>query len=108
MNQGQLKDPVSHIFLAGAVGSILVSDTRDSRFELFYRDDKYFYRSQRSWGMVIFSQASVILSTGGVPAHVGGAWSWGDGSAPGGGGASSRGEVPGLDPLGQLLCVNQP
>ena len=25
-------------------GSILVSDTRDSRFELFYRDDKYFYR----------------------------------------------------------------
>ena len=26
-----------------------------------------FYRPQRSWGKVIFSQASVILLTGGVP-----------------------------------------
>ena len=27
----------------------------------------YFYRSQRSWGKVIFSHASVILFTGGLP-----------------------------------------
>ena len=48
----------------------------------------YFYRPQRSWGKVIFSQASVILLTGGVPApglmsgH-GGSAPWGV-SAPGG------------------------
>ena len=32
-------------------------------------DGLYFYRPQRSWGKVIFSQASVILSTvgGGLP-----------------------------------------
>ena len=29
-----------------------------------------FYRSQRSWGKVIFSQVSVILSTEGVPGQV--------------------------------------
>ena len=29
---------------------------------------KFNYHSQRSWGKVIFSQASVILSMGGVPA----------------------------------------
>ena len=50
--------------------------------------DSYFYRPQRSWGKVIFSQASVILSTGGGagPERV---------PAPGGclvpGGACSRG-----------------
>ena len=38
-----------------------------------------FYRQQRSWGKVIFSQAYVILFTGGGSAwSVGGsAWSWG-------------------------------
>ena len=56
----------------------------------------YFYRPQRSWGKVIFSQASVILLTGGgVPAPGGGCsqggvwsrgvvWSWGGGLVPGG------------------------
>ena len=31
---------------------------------------KHYYRPQRSWGKVIFSQASVILSIGGVPGQV--------------------------------------
>ena len=55
----------------------------------------HFYRPQRSWGKVIFSQASVILFTGGLsgPGGLsgqggclvpGGAWS-GAGSGPGGG-----------------------
>ena len=35
----------------------------------------HFYRPQRSWGKVIFSQASVILSTGGRCLLLGGAWS---------------------------------
>ena len=54
------------------------------------------YRPQRSWGKVIFSQVSVILSTGaggrGMPGLGGGSapWrrgicSWEGGSAPGGG-----------------------
>ena len=47
-------------------GSILVSDRRGGRFEYFYHNDKYFYRPQRSWAKVMFLQASVILSTGGV------------------------------------------
>ena len=42
---------------------------------------KFNYHSQRSWGKVIYSQASVILSMGGVPAPggllLGGAWSGG-------------------------------
>ena len=52
------------------------------------------YRPQRSWGKVMFLQASVILLTGGVCSWGGGdllwggAWSWGGllpgGSAPGG------------------------
>ena len=77
---------------------------------------KYDYRPQRSWGKVIFSQASVILSTGGcllwgvsgpgvsaprggclVP---GGVWSWGV-SAPGG--AWSRGGAWWRPRQGQLL-----
>ena len=33
--------------------------------EPFYCNDKYFYRPQHSCGKIIFSQASVILSTGG-------------------------------------------
>ena len=37
------------------------------------------YRPQRSWGKVIFSQASVIVSTG-----IGGAWSRGGGAWSGG------------------------
>ena len=45
-----------------------------------------FYRPQRSLGKVIFSQASVILSTGTVPGP--------GGSAPGG--ACSQGGVPAL------------
>ena len=58
----------------------------------------YFYRPERSWGKVIFSQASVILSTArrGEPGPGGGAWSWGEG-------VCSRGVVPGGDPLGRLL-----
>ena len=32
----------------------------------------YYYRPQRSWGKVIFSQASVILSTGGLRGYQGG------------------------------------
>ena len=47
-----------------------------------------YYRPQRSWGKVIFSQASVILLTGGV-------WSQGGVSGPRGlsgpGGSASRG-----------------
>ena len=53
--------------------------------------DTYNYRSQRSWGKVIFSQASVILLTGGggvLPPEMGassrGASSWGGGLLPGG------------------------
>ena len=58
----------------------------------------YIYRPQRSWGKVIFSQASVILSTaGGSWSRGGGAWSW-----VGWGGAWSWG-VPGGDPPGRLL-----
>ena len=34
------------------------------------------YRPQRSWGKVIFSQASVILSTGGMRGCWGCAWLW--------------------------------
>ena len=58
------------------------------------------YRPQRSWGKVIFSQASVILFTGGVcmvpeGAWSGGAWSRGvpgpGGPSPGGMGAWSWG-----------------
>ena len=63
-----------------------------------------FYRPQRSWGKVIFSQASVILLTGGVPAQgglIGGV------SAPGGSGPRGRCLlprcVPGGDPPGQPL-----
>ena len=52
-----------------------------------------FYRPQRSWGKVIFSQVSVILSTWGGCAWSRGA-AWSGGSAPGG---------PGGDPLGWLL-----
>ena len=55
----------------------------------------YFYRPQRSWGKVIFSQASVILSAGGVPGPGGCAWS---GGVPGPGGM-----VPGGNPPGRLL-----
>ena len=40
---------------------------------VYVRGTTHFYRRQRSWGKVIFSQASVILSTGGrgqVPRQV--------------------------------------
>ena len=47
----------------------------------------YFYRPQRSWGKVIFSQESVILFTWGD----GGVWSWGVWSW---GGSACSGRVP--------------
>ena len=58
------------------------------------------YRPQRSWGKVIFSQASVILLTGGglVPGGCG-VWSGGVRSR----GMSAPGGVPGGDPPGRLL-----
>ena len=88
----------------------------------------YFYRPQRSWGKVIFSQASVILLTGGgcflggvLPPGgyflQGGASSRGRGASSGGvGGASSFGGVlplrgasslggPGGDPPGTATAA---
>ena len=67
----------------------------------------YIYRPQRSWGKVIFSQASVILSTGGGPGP-GGAWSRGGGawSWVGWGGAWSWG-VPGGDPPRDGYCCRR-
>ena len=54
------------------------------------------YRPQRSWGKVIFSQASVILSTRGVPGPGRGLLL---GGVPGpGGGCLVPGGVPGGDP----------
>ena len=48
-------------------------------FLIFIPTEHNFYRPQRTWGKVIFSQASVILSRGGgLPGpRVGGGWSWG-------------------------------
>ena len=64
-----------------------------------------YYRPQRSWGKVIFSQASVILLTGGCflrggASSGGGCFLWG--VLPPWGGTSSQGG-PGGDPLGRLL-----
>ena len=67
----------------------------------------YYHRPQRSWGKVIFSQASVILSTGGCGGACsgGGAWSRGV-PGPGGvsalGGSAQRG-APGVLALGGLV-----
>ena len=69
----------------GSIAPVLLRDmvasyTRDSSFEPLYCYDKYFYRPQRSLGKVIFSQASVILSTGGggvCVARGGHEWLWG-------------------------------
>ena len=58
------------------------------------------YRPQRSWGKVIYSQASVILLTEGVSAP-GGSWVWSRGVSALGGGVCSRG--PGGDPPERLL-----
>ena len=70
-----------------------------------------YYRPQRSWGKVIFSQASVILSTGGGPVPGGP----GSGGVPAPGGVPALGGVPGPrggawswrclveTPLGRLL-----
>ena len=77
-----------------------------------------YYRPQRSWGKVIFSQASVILSTGsglrGV-CLVPGVWSWG-GCLLGGGGLVPGGLVEttpgtataadGTHPTGMHSCLN--
>ena len=65
----------------------------------------YFYCPQRSWGKVIFSQASVILLTGGC-FLLGGASSIGGASSRGvlpSGGCFLLGGVPGGDPPGRLL-----
>ena len=51
---------------------IFALGTNETRCSLLY-----IYRPQRSWGKVIFSQASVILSTGGGSWSRGGAWSLG-------------------------------
>ena len=76
----------------------------------------YHYRPQRSWGEVIFSQASVILSTGGGACSGGrllGGSALGDACSGGGlllwGGAWSRGVcsgggVPGLGVPGLGVC----
>ena len=51
-----------------------------------------YYRPQRSWGKVIFSQACVILFTGGVHGR-GGCLAWG---VHGSGGVPGPGGMPGL------------
>ena len=63
----------------------------------FVVEARLYYRPQRSWGKVIFSQASVILSTGGLSAPRG-VWSRRSllpGEVPGPGGLLLGGWLPG-------------
>ena len=73
--------------------------------------DYYIYRPQRSWGKVIFSQASMILSTGGGSSRGGGgACSWGGVCSWGGLQAHTQGGIwggsgPGPHPRGKLRGI---
>ena len=64
---------------------LLLHVPKNCSSQKYYYSYTYIYRPQRSWGKVMFLQASVILLTGGCLVPGGGAWSQG-GSAPGGGG----------------------
>ena len=77
---------LSHV-LCWHCGSILVCYIEVASSSPF--DDKYFYRLQRSWGKVMFLQASVILLTGGECLLPG--WAWSGGCLLWGGGVCSRG-----------------
>ena len=75
---------------------LLSRASSENRSDLSFHYGVFNYRPQRSWGKVIFSQASVILLTG-------------DGASSRGGGASSWGVLPGgvLPPRGELPPVGR-